>query len=82
MIGETMIRMPVSPIWGTGDERLKVSTQLIVRRQAAQLAYSLSRYYIRKSDPIPQVILEWKAICQSDDEFDEIRNEWIILDSS
>ena len=48
-----------------------------IRRAAAGLAYELFEHYTNQSKPVPDVITEWKAICRSDNEFAEVRNQWI-----
>ena len=53
------------------------ATKLMVRRAAAGLAYTLSNHYQKCGDPVPAVIEEWAAICRSDDEFAEVRNQWM-----
>ena len=54
-----------------------VSERLEVRKWAARLAYELFKHYTKRGDPIPDVIKEWGTICQSENEFAEIRNQWI-----
>ncbi len=50
---------------------------LEIRHSAASLAYNLFEHYTRKDTSVPDVIKEWKAICRSDNEFAEVRNQWI-----
>ena len=50
---------------------------LEIRRTAASLAYILFEHYTRQDNPVPDVITEWKKICLSDNEFAEVRNQWI-----
>ena len=50
---------------------------LEIRRAAASLAYYLFEYYTRQDNPAPDVIMKWKDICRSDNEFSEIKNQWI-----
>ncbi|MYD62150.1 MAG: hypothetical protein F4W91_14010 [Gemmatimonadetes bacterium] len=57
---------------------LDISEKLEIREAAAGLAYRLFEYYTRRDAPIPDVLKEWEAICLSDDEFAEIRNQWIL----
>ncbi|MGE4497545.1 MAG: SIR2 family protein [Deferribacterales bacterium] len=54
------------------------SEKLHIRQAAAGLSFELYKYYLRNDKPIPEVIRIWESICASDDEFDDIRNEWII----
>lgn len=53
-----------------------IPESLWVRQQAACLAYQLSKYYTKQGNSIPEEIREWKTICQSENEFAEIRNQW------
>ena len=57
-----------------------VSERLEVRQWAARLAYELFEHYTKRGDPIPDVIKEWETICQSENEFAEVRNQWIRQD--
>ena len=50
---------------------------LEIRRAAAGLAYNLFEHYTKQDNPVPDVITEWKKICLSDNEFAEVRNQWI-----
>ena len=54
-----------------------LSERLEIRHRAACLAYELFEHYTKRGDPIPVVIKEWKNICQSENEFAEVRNQWI-----
>ena len=56
-------------------EGTDISERLLVRCSAARLAYELS--YTKRINPIPDVIKEWETICQSENEFAEVRNQWI-----
>ena len=60
-----------------------LSTKLIVRRSAARLAYRLYEHYRARGNAIPETIDAWEEVCRSDNEFLDIRNEWLVpLDSS
>lgn len=48
---------------------------LHVRKRTAGLAYLLSKKYA--AGKLPGPIQEWKEICHSEEEFAEIRNQWI-----
>ncbi len=50
---------------------------LEIRCAAANLAYNLFEHYSKQGKPVPDVITEWEAICRSDNEFAEVRNQWI-----
>ena len=79
LIEETAILPPSGPHLYADDGR-EVATKLMVRRVAAGLAYVLSNHYQQCGAPAPAVIGEWAAICRSDDEFAEVRNEWMAPD--
>ena len=71
-------------IHGRGDARIRdtgsrwdMSTKLAVRRAAARLAYSLFEHYRQRGDDIPQAVSAWEQICGSEDEFAEVRNQWL-----
>ena len=68
----------ISKDTATNADGLDISEKLEIREAAAGLAYRLFEYYTRQDAPIPDVLKEWEAICQSDDEFAEIRNQWIL----
>ena len=77
LIGDTSIN-------GHRDSRIQqdggawdVSTKLRVRQSAARLAYSLFEHYRQRGDNVPKAVLAWAAVCRSDDEFAEIRNQWL-----
>ena len=53
-----------------------VNTMMSIRRSAISLASRLFDRYIRAKVELPKVILDWKSVSESDDEFSEIRNAW------
>lgn len=61
-------------------EVLDFSEKLEIRHRAACLAYELFEHYTKRGDSIPDEIKEWKTICQSENEFAEVRNQWIRQD--
>lgn len=61
----------------TNVDGVDFADQLEIRCAAANLAYNLFEHYTRQDNPVPDVITEWKAICRSDNEFAEVRNQWI-----
>ena len=79
LIEETAIDPP-SGLRLYADDGGDVATKLMVRRAAAGLAYALSNHYQQCGAPAPAVIEEWAAICRSDDEFAEVRNQWMARD--
>ena len=54
-----------------------VSRKLLVRQAAARLSYRLFKHYRSVGQAVPQTIWAWEAVCQSEDEFWEIRNQWL-----
>ena len=81
LISDTAIRTSGNPYLDVGRDDSDVSTKLTVRLTAARLAYALSKYYAQKGKPMPEVITEWENICLSNNEFAEIRNQWIVPNS-
>ena len=79
LIKETALHPP-SDLDRHADDGRVVATKLMVRRAAAGLAYALSNHYQQCGTPAPPVIGEWAAICRSDDEFAEVRNQWMTSD--
>ena len=79
LIDETAIPSP-SILHPHADDGWAVATKLMVRRAAAGLAYTLSNHYQEGEAPAPAVIGKWAAICRSDDEFAEVRNQWLSPD--
>jgi len=57
---------------------LDISEKLEIREAAAGLAYRIFEFYTKRGKSIPDVLKEWEAICHSDNEFAEIRNQWIL----
>ena len=60
-----------------GGECQDVSRKLTVRRAAARLAYRLFTHYQAQDRAIPGTIATWESVCGSEDEFLEVKNEWI-----
>jgi len=59
---------------------LNLNEKLEIRKSAAGLAHSLFTHYNKHDKPIPKVIDAWKEICHSENEFSEIRNQWLSTD--
>ena len=76
MIGDTAIRPANRLHPDNSREPTDVSRNLILRRVAARSAYTLFEHYSKLGTPLPVTVCEWRTICQSDDEFGEIRNQW------
>ncbi|MEH6445066.1 MAG: hypothetical protein V7784_14310 [Oceanospirillaceae bacterium] len=65
---------------GTSD-LFTLHDSLYIREISAKLAYQLYRYYQDLELEVPEVIYQWRTICENPDEFIEIRNAWILLGS-
>ena len=77
LIGETAIQGV-----GAGREKMDGAGQgvwmkLLIRWAAARLAYRLFEHYRERGDAVPKEIAAWEEVCASDDEFAEVRNQWI-----
>jgi len=59
-----------------GFEQLNFEENLALKKIAAGLANELITYYIVSDNSIPPVITAWKKLCDSTDEFAEIKNQW------
>ena len=77
LIAETDVRKKNSGgiYRNTGFE--DVARKLLLRRAAARLSYELFEHYRAVGDVIPEPIRTWEAVCRSEDEFLEIRNQWL-----
>ena len=49
----------------------------MIRREGAALAHRLFELYRQRNTSIPEAIREWERICRSEEEFAEIRREWM-----
>jgi hypothetical protein len=59
------------------SQAFEPSDALMFRELSAQLAYKIFCFYEENKKEIPDVILRWKAVCESENEFLEIRNKWV-----
>ena len=55
----------------------EVAIRLMIRRECAALAYRLFEFYRGRNTSIPEAIRKWERICRSEEEFAEIRREWM-----
>ena len=51
--------------------------KLQIREAGALLAYRLNGLFVDRVGAAPGEVQEWEAICRSDEEFDDIRNQWV-----
>lgn len=61
-----------------GMANLSFEKKLEIRQASAHLAYVLFVHYSDQGAEIPESIELWRGICQSENEFAEIRNEWLV----
>ena len=77
LISETAVQATRT---GTAREDIAfqhVSGNLLVRQRAAGLAYRLFEHYRALGKGLPDTIADWEAVCQSNDEFLDIKNQWL-----
>lgn len=55
----------------------EVALRLMIRRECAALAHRLFELYRGRNTSIPEAIRKWERICRSEEEFAEIRREWM-----
>ena len=79
LIGDTAVHRTGTTTIDENGSREDVSAKLLLRRAAACLAYRLFEHYQERGEAIPETITAWEKVCQSDDEFAEIRNQWILI---
>ena len=77
LMTETVVGMKSGPGFRGNAGFQDVWKKLVVRRTAARLAYRLFEHYRARDEAIPEAIEAWATVCRSDDEFLEIRNEWL-----
>lgn len=58
-------------IKGNDDEGI-----ILIRVEAAKLAFTLSKYHFESNIDNSEVINRWKAICEDPNEFSEVKNAW------
>ena len=54
-----------------------VAERLVVRRAAARLAYWMFGRCRERDGEVPDEVESWKTACESDEEFAEVRRQWI-----
>lgn len=57
-------------------EDIEMSEYLILKRNAISLAGTIYNKCAEKGAPIHQIILNWKAVSENEEEFGDIRNRW------
>ena len=81
LIDDTALHSPGAPRLNGDQSRKEVAEKLLIRQEAAALAYRLFELYEKRGIAIPDPIVEWENICLSEEEFAEIRRQWISLAS-
>lgn len=88
LIHDTTVDCTGGALYGAGaamlggkHTRKEVATRLLIRRESAALAYRLFKLYWKRHTPIPDELKEWERVCQSEEEFAEIRSQWISAES-
>jgi len=54
----------------------KPEEKILIRQNAAGLAYQIYVRYRTDGKALPDVITDWQTICTSEKEFAEVRNVW------
>ena len=77
LVGDTAISGYSNTSIQGNESRHEVSTKLHIRREASRLAYSLFQRYRQRGEDVPQAVSAWERVCGSEDEFAEVRNQWL-----
>ncbi len=59
------------------NQSRKFSDLLHAREQAAELAFSIYKKLKIEQKQVPQEIMKWKEVCSSNEEFVEVKNQWL-----
>ena len=81
LIDDTALHISSTPRLNGIQNRKEIATKLLIRQWAAALAYRLFEIYEKRGAAIPEPIAEWEKVCRSEEEFAEIRRQWISLAS-
>lgn len=57
-------------------EEIPLGEYLVLRRKSISLAGKIHTKLIHDNSPIPDAILKWKAVSESNEEFGDIKNRW------
>ena len=77
LIHETVVGINVAAGLQEGGGFQRVSRKLLMRQRSARLAYRLYEHYRALGEGFPEAIAAWEAVCGSDDEFLDIKNQWL-----
>ena len=77
LIHETVVGINVAAGLQEGGGLQRVSRKLLMRQRAARLAYRLYEHYRALGEGFPEAIAAWEAVCGSDDEFLDVKNQWL-----
>jgi len=58
------------------ESQIEKGKRLEIRKESACISYGLYRFYKHNSLNIPDTVIQWKNICNSTNEFAEIRKQW------
>ena len=78
LIDETGISSSAASRRGAQESAEDVANKLLLRNGAAALAYSMVRVYRQRGVSIPEAVRRWEAVCQTEQEFGEIRRQWVV----
>ena len=81
LIHDTALDESSTPRLNGVQNRKEVAEKLLIRQEAAALAYRLFEFYGKRGESIPEPVEKWEKICRSEEEFAEIRRQWISLAS-
>ena len=77
IIVETVIHVPSGRRQNMAVNEPDFALKLAVRLSAAHLAFVLYKHYTKMECATPEIVSAWETMCRSNDEFAEIRNNWI-----
>ena len=60
------------------DDAKDIANRLLLRKGAAALAYRMVRVYRERGVSIPEGVRKWEAVCRAEQEFGEIRRQWVL----
>ena len=79
LIHDTALHRSGIPRLNGSQSRKEIAAKLLIRQEAAALAYRLFELYRKRGEAIPEPVVEWEKVCRSEEEFAEIRRQWISL---
>ncbi|MCL8537999.1 SIR2 family protein [Chryseobacterium gallinarum] len=58
------------------DDKISIDDFLLLKQKSIKLASSIYKKNLEYNLSVPQIVYDWKAISQSNEEFSDIRNRW------